>query len=153
MLKNYRKKCKKEQRNYKIKILNMMDRLQTTNPKGYWKLVEELTDKHKTKTDIEVEKLHKHYHHLNSTININNMVEKEHMNVQLRETEKIKSFSDLDFTITESEVRMAIKTLKNGKSSGYDMIKNEMVKYGHNVLTKPLAKLFNLVMNSQYYPQ
>jgi hypothetical protein len=76
MLKNYRKKCKKEQRNYKIKILNMMDRLQTTNPKGYWKLVEELTDKHKTKTDIEVEKLHKHYHHLNSTININNMVEK-----------------------------------------------------------------------------
>jgi hypothetical protein len=75
------------------------------------------------------------------------------MNVQLREMEKIKSFSDLDFTITESEVRMAIKTLKNGKSSGYDMIKNEMIKYGHNVLTKPLAKLFNLVMNSQYYPQ
>jgi hypothetical protein len=106
----------------------MMDRLQTTNPKGYWNLVEELTDKHKTKTDIEVEKLHKHYHHLNSTINIKNMVEKEHMNVQLREMEKIKSFSDLDFTITESEVRMAIKTLKNGKSSGYDMIKNEMIK-------------------------
>jgi len=148
MLKNYKRQCKKEERNYKTKIINMMDNLHTTNPKGYWKLVEEITDKRKKiKTDIEIEKLYNHYKNMNTSINISNTNTLE----LLEESEK--SFSELDFIITESEVQRTIKHLKNGKSSGYDLIKNEMIKYGHNVLIKPITKLFNLVLNSQYFPQ
>jgi hypothetical protein len=39
----------------------MMENLQTNNPKTYWKLVEELSDKHKKCTNIEIEKLFKYY--------------------------------------------------------------------------------------------
>ena len=32
------------------------------------------------------------------------------------------------------------------------MVRNEMLKYGQNLLVKPLTKLFNLILCSQYYP-
>lgn len=43
--------------------------------------------------------------------------------------------------------------LINGKGCGFDLIKNEMIKYGQASLIKPLNKTFNLVMNSGYYPE
>ena len=74
------------------------------------------------------------------------------MQDKINKLEKIKLFSKLDFSITEKEIGNVIISLKNGKSSGPDLIKNEMIKHGHHYLVKPLQKLFNLVLNSGYYP-
>ena len=152
MLKSYKKKCKLDRNQYKSKIYNMMEGLQTNNPKEYWKLVEELTDRDKTKSTIKVEKLFTHYKNLNSKTKYKDPEEELAMNEKLHEAEKIKIFSELDYAITEKEVLRVIKTLKNGKAYGQDLIKNEMLKYGQHWLSKPLTKLFNIIMNSQYYP-
>ena len=66
--------------------------------------------------------------------------------------EQVRNFSPLDVAVTDAEVSEAIKYIKNGKAAGPDLIRNEMIKYGHNSLAKPITKMFNLVLNSGYYP-
>ena len=41
-----------------------------------------------------------------------------------------------------------LKSLKNSKASGLDRISNEMFKSGQNFLTRPLCKLFNIILKS-----
>jgi len=111
ILKTYKKQCKFERRMYKSKIINMMENLHSHNPKGYWKLVDELTDKHKSNSTIEIEKLFHHYKTLNNDENYNDVSQKADIQAQLEDAEKIKIFSELDFAITDSEVSKAISNL------------------------------------------
>ena len=67
-LKCYKRQCKKEQRAYRANIINKMENLQTENPKVYWKLVEELSDKYKMGSKIEIEKLFSHYTNINTIV-------------------------------------------------------------------------------------
>lgn len=48
---------------------------------------------------------------------------------------------------------MGLSKLKLNKKEGIDSITNEMLKYGATVLTFPLVKLFNLILNNCDYPQ
>ena len=43
--------------------------------------------------------------------------------------------------IKPKEVKNTIKSLKNGKATGPDLIPNEFLKLGAKILTKPLCKL------------
>ena len=54
--------------------------------------------------------------------------------------------------ITKSEVKKAIKKLKNGKSAGEDNIINEVLKTGEFCLVEPIVKLMNLILESEKYP-
>ena len=55
------------------------------------------------------------------------------------------------FTI--GEIKKHIKLLKNNKSAGSDMILDEMIKCGSNILSPVLCKLFNIVLNTGIFPQ
>ena len=148
-LKCYKRQCKKEQRAHRANIINKMENLQTENPKVYWKLVEELSDKYNMGSKIEIEKLFSHYKNINTIMQTD---VNAHLQDDINKLEQIKSFSPLDYIISEKEIKNAIKVMKNGKSVGHDMIKNEMIKHGQDSLIRPLLKLFNLVLNSGYYP-
>ena len=54
--------------------------------------------------------------------------------------------------IARSEVKKAIKKLKNGKSAGEDNIINEVLKPGEFCLVEPIVKLMNLILESEKYP-
>ena len=90
----------------------MMENLQTNNPKAYWQLVEELSDNIKKKgPNIDIAKLFNHYKDLNSPgQNFNS----DELQKKIDDLEQIKNFSKLDFSISESEINKAIKSLKNG---------------------------------------
>ena len=60
---------------------------------------------------------------------------------------------DLDFPFTCKEVRNGLSKLKINNKEGIDSISNEMLKYGSSVLTLPLVKLFNYILNSTDYPE
>ena len=60
---------------------------------------------------------------------------------------------DLDFPFTCKEVRNGLSKLKINKKEGINSISNEMLKYGSSVLTRPLVKLFNYILNSTGYPE
>ena len=53
----------------------------------------------------------------------------------------------------KSEIRVAVKKLKNNKSSFSDKIKNEMIKSAVNELMPVYLKLFNTVLRSVMMPQ
>ena len=59
---------------------------------------------------------------------------------------------EMNSPITCKEVKIAIKKLKNGKSAGLDLICNEFLKHGSNILTLPIVKLFNKILTTGQFP-
>ena len=51
------------------------------------------------------------------------------------------------------EVKKATQTLKNNKSTGPELIKNEFIKYGGNNLLEKLTHFFNEIFNHEQIPQ
>ena len=62
----------------------------------------------------------------------------------LKRLEEEQIFSELDFKITDKEIIEGIFSLKNKKSSGMDMILNEMLKSSQLFLLTSFNKTFNL---------
>ena len=62
-------------------------------------------------------------------------------------------FDELNTTITETEIRKASKQLKNGKTSGPDMLLNEFFLYGVNELLPYLYNLFNKILDLGHFPE
>ncbi len=61
-------------------------------------------------------------------------------------------FNELSYRIRGPEILKAIPKLKVGKSCGDDMILNEMLKSGKDILQLALEKLFNLVLTNGKIP-
>lgn len=57
--------------------------------------------------------------------------------------QKLKDDTYPDIII--QEITNALKNLKTDKSTSADLISNEMLKNGGNMLLKPLQKLFNTI--------
>lgn len=58
----------------------------------------------------------------------------------------------LDCPITEDEIKLAIKSLKNGKASGDDEIVNEFIKSSIANMLPIYVKLFNIVLDTGLIP-
>lgn len=71
---------------------------------------------------------------------------------KLKNVEKTKIYSELDNVISIKEISDAISTLKNNKASSFDLILNEMLKYGQSSIIKGLHKLFNLILSMGKFP-
>ena len=65
---------------------------------------------------------------------------------------KFACFNELDYTITEKEISVAISKLKSGKAPGLDTVSNNMLKSGQSVLLKCLHKMFNTCLSYGIYP-
>ena len=61
-------------------------------------------------------------------------------------------FSELDVSIAQDEVKYAINQLHNGKSPGNDLILNEFLIAGKDILTPYITMLFDKILQSGYYP-
>ena len=55
--------------------------------------------------------------------------------------------------ISENEINLAAKKLKNNKSSAYDMIKNEMIKSAFPFLSKSITHAFNMILSTGKFPK
>ena len=72
--------------------------------------------------------------------------------LQIQEDSKMKS-RPMDYFITETEIRTAVKKLKNNKSPFSDKIKNEMIKASLNEMISVYQKLFNFILTLGKMPQ
>ena len=115
-LKQYKKLCKCEYRRFKSGIVNMLGSLQSNNPKQYWELVEDITNKNQPKTCVAVENLYEHYKNLNSD-NVSSTNNRVYIEDRIREFEKVQNFTPLDFIITDTEISKSISKLKKWQSS------------------------------------
>ena len=151
-LKFYRKARKNRYREFKQSIIERLDSLYENNPKAYWSLLDKLKNppSQKDSDEIPEETWFNHFKNLNtdmSTESHNTAIQND-----LLELEKIKIFTELDFSIRDKEIIDAVKSLKNNKSSGIDSLLNEMFKCATEPLLKSLSKIFNLVLSTGSFP-
>lgn len=94
-----------------------------------------------------------HFKRQGNVCNVDSNFEQE-VNDNIVNMEKKLSYNDItDKPITCKEVRNSIKKLKNGKSSGFDNIFNEMLKYCGECIIQPLCNLFNVILSTGVYPK
>ncbi|CAG2193106.1 unnamed protein product [Mytilus edulis] len=137
LLKLYRKSRKHKLKEFRQSVMNELDNLHDNNPNKYWDLLKELSkDNNKSSSpDIPSNTWFEYFKDLNkSKVNTPN----DNFVNNFKQMEKEKIFSELDFQINDQEIITAICTLKNKKSSGFDMILNEMLKCSQSFLLNSL---------------
>ena len=67
--------------------------------------------------------------------------------------EKDHTFTELDYRITEEEIKIAISSLKANKAVGLDRISNEMIKAASTFIIPYINKIFNLIFSTGHYPK
>ena len=151
LLKMYRTACRRESRSFKASLIKSLDDLYDTNPKSYWRMIDEIKNHKRDQSLPDPARFFAHFQSLNNK-NTEMTVDRKLIKERLDQLEKTVIFNELDFKITDTEVTKAIKQLKTGKSSGMDQISNEMLKAGQSRLLAPLCKLFNGILTSGRYP-
>ena len=152
----YRRLVKKHNVKCKTEMLNKIGDLQEKHPKQFWNLINSLKDNAKQGShSVNSEVFYQFFKNLNDVKNTdsNDKFEKfldQKINKMVQQN---KNVDILDNEITLDETCKTLTNLKNGKSAGLDSIVNEMLKYGKNVFSKPLTKLFNVIMSTNCYPK
>ena len=153
--KNYKKLIKSKKKEFKSSLCNKIMTLKQSNPKLFWKLLEELGNLNKTQDNydnISVDSWLNHFKGLNCQENPDNGFSDSIKNsISIMEQNNVSNHM-LDHDFTNGEIMQHIKLLKSGKASGSDMILNEMLKHGAPFIVNALIKLFNLVLKSGEFP-
>jgi rubrerythrin len=154
----YHKLVKKINRKQKQEIMDRIANMEDKNPKEFWKLVYKLKDSQNKDEDIDPMTLFQHFQELNNKDSLNKQqFDKSFENKIKRKLESLwneqKSNPILDKPIDKIELTKNIQHLANNKAGGLDQMSNEMFKYGIDALSKPILKLFNLVLESGVFPK
>lgn len=152
----YKNTIKCEKRRYKNDLLNKLSHLQSTDPKQFWAVLDKLKNPD-SETSITAENISpdEWYHHFSSIAkksdkHVCDKIRQE--SASLEQQPSSRAFEILNDPITISEIKTVIKSLKNNKSTGPDMISYEMLKHGQSILLPALAKLFNTILNTKHFP-
>lgn len=152
--KSYKKLLKHKKLIFKANMFDQLDELRKTDSPAYWDLFEKLRelDKPKTTNPISsIEWVRYFEQHVNSSQRLT-QTEKENKREQYVEDHIDIINNELNYNITNDEIKLCIKKLKNKKSSGADYILNEMIKAGKEQILPILLKLFNKIFSSRTFP-
>ena len=142
--KAYKKTLHQEQVKYKNSKIKELRKLKRAESRKFWKF---LNGNERSKINLELDKAYEHF----SKINNNQEANTSDINIDPDLTEN----EEINGPITLEEIRKAVRTLKNNKSTGVDMILNEHIKYSFDILhiQQLYVKLFNLVFDSGLIPE
>jgi hypothetical protein len=154
--KEYRSTIKRQQKEYKNGILQQLSTNYKQNPSAFWNLLD-LLKKADADLDSQAECIapNEWTDHFKLISKTTDKHSSSRLESEIKKLESIKSNDinlNLNAPITMAEIKCVIKNLKNNKSSGNDMILNEMLKHGQSILLPAMAKLFNLILKSNYFP-
>ena len=153
--KQYKKLLKSKKNVFRSNIFNMLDNLESTNPKAFWDLYNELCSKGQksVNTSITPDQWLNHFQKLmNRNLPHNNANFDKFINEFWENYQETNNDDELDYEISTDEVLKAIKALKGKKSPGIDCIRNEMLKSGATVLAPSLAKLCHFIFATGTFP-
>ena len=153
-LKEYKKLIKLEKWNYKNNLIFELETLEKKDPKQFWNTLNKLKqNQHENVADnIQADEWVSHFK------NISNKTNKHDSEICEEELHKLEHqnpsplFESLNNPITITEIKKNIKQMKNNKAPGSDMILNEMIKCSKSIILPALAKLFNLILETSYFP-
>ena len=126
-------------------IVDQLDSLHENDPKLFWKTIDKL--KKDTKTQENPISLS------SWTTYLKELYDDKTEQLDLSQLEESNlNIKDLDNAFTCKEVKDSIQKLKKNKQPGIDLIHNEFLIYGKNVLLLPIVNLFNRVLSSGVFP-
>ena len=142
--KEYKNVLKKQFNEYQKSFVSKLRGLRTSDPKSYWSLLNRGCDKGKiTQQKVAMNVFFDHFKNLNNVEN----------DVDIVLPDDVTEYNTvINESITEKEVLEAIKSLKNQKACGNDMILNEFLKNGTDKLLPVYVKIFNIVFDSGIVP-
>ena len=153
-LKEYRTLLKTKQNRYRDDKLNQLSE-SDKNSKTFWdilKSVPETIDEESTPPVEESEWLN-HFGKLHSSPSELNSQQRHVLDkLKLMEKESVNYLCDLDFIISDEELKASVKSLKYKKACYSDLIKNEMIKASYGPLINVYLTLFNLILHSGFFP-
>ena len=114
---------KNKKKEFLQSILNQLNNLEENNPKQYWKLVSELKELESSGSCeskcLSAQEWIDHFSHLLYNNNMESCSELESFIGNMSAT---NTFSNLDYRITQKEIKSCILKLKPGKAVGMDRI-------------------------------
>ena len=128
--------------NLKLKLR----RLNSSNPKDYWKFINRIGEQ-KTKITPEMESL---VNHLQS-INLDDSHDTDDKEILLQVNINDNNVT-LNSRITKTEIEKCIKSLKNGKAAGTDKVLNEYIKFSKHKLLHVYELIFNTILETGIIP-
>ena len=119
--------------------------------KLFWSKVRSVRKRTQDRTNIGIQTWKDHFEKvLGSTNCLRDRETDEHASND--DTSRIAFIPEIDDPITQSEVRQAIRKLKDGKASGIDEICGEFLKTAEQLVAPFLTKLFNKLYSESYFP-
>ena len=150
----YNRCCKKKCKEFKTTLITQLDNMYENDPEAYWKLLKGLKEESNVSDPSQSIAAEDWLQHFSSLYDIKQSFanKNERFEKSLDSISHLRTFSDLDIRITNKEVLLAIRNLKNNKSSGLDGIKKEMLKHSQSHMLPCIVKLFNFILSSGKYP-
>ena len=160
--KQYKSMIKLKKRNFKEEKLNLLASLGNNDTKQKWKIIKSITDGNRNKEDpgmeIDLERWKEYFQKLYNSNHINDNLPKsfsirgKQNRIDRSDFETMKEILNCPFT--KKEILSCRDNLKDSKASGFDMIKNEVLKTcldGKSFL-EALQLLVNKIFNEGKYP-
>lgn len=144
--KSYKMSLKQAKNKENVNLITRLRKNRDRNPKSYWKILKGY--KKNLKIPIALDEFYEHFKLLADEDNDINSDENIPYEVNINDNNSI-----LNDPITVEEVKKCIRTLKNNKSPGNDMILNEYIKCTQNVMLPLYVKLFNKILNTGHFPK
>ncbi len=142
---------------YKDNLLKKLLTLEETNLNAFWKTLNKLKElsspKQNTDETITSEEWLRHFKDLGKRGTDFQLSGTDQIELTSREKELSDPQGWTNRAITISEVKSAVKLLKNNKSHSDDLILNEMLKSSSDILAPGITKLFNHVFSTGIYPE
>ena len=137
---------KSKQKFYFSQLNQKIRTLKSNNSKEYWNLINKSTEGKTAYSKICIQTFMDHFKELNKSNTIASDLEE----LQLQNSSNENSVLNDPFEF--SEILNNIKKLKNNKSAGLDLIKNEFIKKSSPHLIDFYCKLFNLILENGLIP-
>lgn len=155
--KEYKKLIKAKQRHFKNELVSKLATLAREDPNAFWSTLKNIrrnSDDRDSSNNITPSEWQQHFSKLGGTIP---EVLRENRDLLdeltlLESTRGDEIQTALDHPVTIREIKDIIKSLKNNKAQGDDLIANEMLKFGAPVMLPAMVKLFNIILDSGIFP-
>lgn len=141
--KEYNKTLKWTQHKFFKSIIEQLDTLHENEPKTFWKTLDHLSNKKSNNTNPIT--LSSWYNYLSE------LYSEKNSDLDLSKLD-VNTMCPLDYPFNCKEIRTGIVKMKNNKQPGLDLILNEFIKYGKDILLLPIVKLFNRILRSGTFP-
>ena len=150
--KELKRLAKRKKYEYQQNFVKDLFNCSTDNPQKFWKLLKSNKGNHNlNKLELDSDLLRDHFQTQGNFKSTN--IDFERQIEKIIEDSGVYAENEVtDKPISISEVNKVISSIKTGKASGPDLILNEIIKYSSIVTVKSVTKLFNLILETGFYP-